>query len=120
MLRWAGSLVRANKDDLDKLLDVQNELDVPVRVDTYMMPATRERESALQHAVPSGSGGGSTGRSPCAEAGDGAGAVSSVYFSSQWTEQITRNLPRPDRGICPAWPGSVRLPSTGRGRCAPA
>ena len=42
-VKVAGSLVRANKDDLDKLLDVQNELNVPVRVDTYMMPATRER-----------------------------------------------------------------------------
>ena len=37
------SLTRANKEDLDKLLDVQEELDIPVRVDTYMMPATRER-----------------------------------------------------------------------------
>ena len=39
-----GSLTRANTDDLDKLLDVQEELEIPVRVDTYMMPATRERD----------------------------------------------------------------------------
>lgn len=43
-VKVGGSLARANKDDLDKLLDVQEELDIPVRVDTYMMPATRERE----------------------------------------------------------------------------
>lgn len=43
-VKVGGSLAGANKDDLDKLLDVQEELDIPVRVDTYMMPATRERE----------------------------------------------------------------------------
>lgn len=43
-VKVGGSLARANKDDLDKLLDFQNELNIPVRVDTYMMPATRERE----------------------------------------------------------------------------
>lgn len=43
-VKVGGSLARANKDDLDKLLDVQEELGIPVRVDTYMMPATRERE----------------------------------------------------------------------------
>lgn len=43
-VKVGGSLARANRDDLDKLLDVQKELDIPVRVDTYMMPATRERE----------------------------------------------------------------------------
>ena len=43
-VKVGGSLTRANRDDLDKLLDVQEELDIPVRVDTYMMPATRERD----------------------------------------------------------------------------
>ena len=43
-VKVGGSLARANKDDMDKLLDVQKALDIPVRVDTYMMPATRERE----------------------------------------------------------------------------
>ena len=43
-VKVGGSLVGANKDDLDKLLDVQEELEIPVRVDTYMMPATRERD----------------------------------------------------------------------------
>lgn len=43
-VKVGGSLARANKDDLDKLLDFQNELNIPVRVDTYMMPATRERD----------------------------------------------------------------------------
>ena len=43
-VKVGGSLARANQDDLDKLLDVGEELDIPVRVDTYMMPATRERD----------------------------------------------------------------------------
>lgn len=43
-VKVGGSLARANRGDLDKLLDVQDELGIPVRVDTYMMPATRERE----------------------------------------------------------------------------
>ena len=43
-VKVGGSLTRANKGDLDRLLDVEKELGIPVRVDTYMMPATRERE----------------------------------------------------------------------------
>ena len=43
-VKVGGSLAKANRDDLDRLLDIGEELDIPVRVDTYMMPATRERE----------------------------------------------------------------------------
>ena len=43
-VKVGGSLALANQDDLDKLLDIGEELDIPVRVDTYMMPATRERD----------------------------------------------------------------------------
>lgn len=43
-VKVSGSLARANRDDLDKLLDIGEELKIPVRVDTYMMPATRERD----------------------------------------------------------------------------
>lgn len=43
-VKVGGSLARANQDDLDKLLDIGEALDIPVRVDTYMMPATRERD----------------------------------------------------------------------------
>ena len=43
-VKVGGSLARANRDDLDKLLDIGEELDIPVRVDTYMIPATRERD----------------------------------------------------------------------------
>ena len=43
-VKVGGSLARANQDDLEKLLDIGEELDIPVRVDTYMMPATRERD----------------------------------------------------------------------------
>lgn len=43
-VKVGGSMARSNKDDLDRLLDVEEELGIPVKVDTYMMPATRERE----------------------------------------------------------------------------
>ena len=43
-VKVGASLARANKEDLDQLLDVEDQLNVPVRVDTYMLPATRERE----------------------------------------------------------------------------
>lgn len=42
-VKVGGSLARANRKDLDRILEIGEELDVPVRVDTYMMPATRER-----------------------------------------------------------------------------
>ena len=42
-VKVSSSLARSNKSDLDKLLDVGEELGFPVWVDTYMMPATRER-----------------------------------------------------------------------------
>ncbi len=42
-VKLSGSLTKENRDDLARLLDVQTELDIPVRVDTYMMPAERER-----------------------------------------------------------------------------
>ena len=43
-VKIGGSLAKANLDDLDRLLDLGEELGIPVRVDTYMMPAVRERE----------------------------------------------------------------------------
>ena len=42
-VKIGGSLVKANRGDLDRLLDLGDELGVPVRADTYMMPAVRER-----------------------------------------------------------------------------
>ena len=42
-VKIGGSLAKANRGDLDRLLDLGEELGVPVRVDTYMMPAVRER-----------------------------------------------------------------------------
>lgn len=42
-VKVGGSLTRANQQDIDRIIDLGKELDVPVRIDTYMMPATRER-----------------------------------------------------------------------------
>ena len=43
-VKVGGSLARANWGDLDRILEIGEQMDVPVRVDTYMMPAARERE----------------------------------------------------------------------------
>ena len=43
-VKVGGSLARANRGDLDRILEIGEQMDVPVRVDPYMMPAARERE----------------------------------------------------------------------------
>ena len=47
-VKVSGSLATANQDDIDSILDIGTTLDVPVRIDTYMMPATRERGKSYQ------------------------------------------------------------------------
>lgn len=42
-IKIGGSLTRANQNDIHKLIEIGNDLDIPVRIDTYMLPATRER-----------------------------------------------------------------------------
>lgn len=42
-VKVSGSLTRANQHDIEQIIELGEELDVPVRIDTYMMPATRER-----------------------------------------------------------------------------
>ena len=77
-VKVGGSLTPANQKDLDRLLDLEQELGVPVRVDTYMLPAVRERSPSLRSAVPPGAGGSGRSQNPCPEAGDGAGVVPPV------------------------------------------
>lgn len=43
-VKVSSSLAQSNKSDLDRLLDIGETLGIPVWVDTYMMPATRERD----------------------------------------------------------------------------
>ena len=114
-VKVGGSLARANRDDLDKLLDVQKELDIPVRVDTYMMPATRERELPynMQSRLDPEEAAQARIHALKREMGP------ELFPQYVQIRRITRNLPKPDRGICPVWRGSVRSRSTGRGRCAP-
>ena len=38
-----GSLVKANREDVEKITAIAHSLDVPVKIDTYMYPASRER-----------------------------------------------------------------------------
>lgn len=42
-IRLGSSLARNNQDDMDGIIKIGDELGVPVRIDTYMMPAQRER-----------------------------------------------------------------------------
>lgn len=44
-----GSLVKANAQDRMKIIEAGEALDVPVRIDTYMCPATRERNHSFAH-----------------------------------------------------------------------
>lgn len=39
-----GSLVKSNENDAEKIIAIAKELDAAVNIDTYMYPATRERE----------------------------------------------------------------------------
>lgn len=43
-VKLGDSLTKSNKADWEKIMAIGNELDIPVRMDTYMCPATRERE----------------------------------------------------------------------------
>lgn len=42
-VKIASSLTKYNLNDMDGIINIGEELEVPVRVDTYMMPAQRER-----------------------------------------------------------------------------
>lgn len=40
-----GSITPSNRNNVDRIIRIANELDVPYKLDTYMYPATRERGS---------------------------------------------------------------------------
>lgn len=42
-VKISSSLTKTNLIDMEKIIDIGNGLDVPVRIDTYMLPAIRER-----------------------------------------------------------------------------
>ena len=42
-IKLSSSLTRANQNDMVRIIGLGEELGIPVRVDTYMMPAVRER-----------------------------------------------------------------------------
>lgn len=42
-VKLSSSVTKANEDDIDRMLEIANRLEVPIRMDTYMMPAERER-----------------------------------------------------------------------------
>ena len=43
-VKISGSLTKANQEDVRRLIAIGDALQVPVRIDTYMMPAVRERK----------------------------------------------------------------------------
>ena len=43
-VKISGSAAKANENDLENIIRLGHSMDCPVVVDTYMMPATRERE----------------------------------------------------------------------------
>ena len=47
-VKIGGSLTRVNRHEIEKMIAVGERLGVPVRVDTYMMPAARERSAPFQ------------------------------------------------------------------------
>lgn len=42
-VKISGSLAKNNQNDMDRIIELCEKLEVPVRIDTYMMPAKRER-----------------------------------------------------------------------------
>lgn len=50
-VKVSSSLTKANQEDWKKVIQIGEELDVPVREDTYMCPATRERGKPFQEQV---------------------------------------------------------------------
>lgn len=47
-VRLGASMTKMNSADLPAFFKIARELDVPLNVDTYMLPATREREKAFR------------------------------------------------------------------------
>lgn len=43
-VKMNGSITKENYADLDRLLAISDEMGVPLKIDTYMFPATRERD----------------------------------------------------------------------------
>lgn len=42
-VKLSSSLTKTNQNDMERIVEIGEELGVPIRVDTYMMPAQRER-----------------------------------------------------------------------------
>ena len=119
-VKVGGSLARANQDDLDKLLNIGEELDIPVRVDTYMMPATRERD--LPYNMQSRLNPEEAARARIHALKREMGPELFPQYVRQSVERADHPEPAEvkNRDICPVWQDSVLLPSTGRARCVPA
>lgn len=46
-VKLGGSITPANVNDIPRMVEIANKLGVPIRMDTYMMPAARERSRAF-------------------------------------------------------------------------
>lgn len=115
-VKIGGSLAKTNLDDLDRLLDLGEELGIPVRVDTYMMPAVREREKPYDLQARLNPEEAAPGENPCSEAGDGTGAFRKVCGRVHKKGGSAGACPREAGTAWRVWRDSAPLPSTGRGR----
>ncbi len=43
-VKISGSITKANVNEIEELIQIGDDLDIPVRLDTYMMPCIRERD----------------------------------------------------------------------------
>lgn len=50
-VRLGSSLARNNQNDMDKIIAIGDELELPVRIDTYMRPAQREKNYPYKQQV---------------------------------------------------------------------
>ena len=118
-VKVGGSLTPVNQKDLDRLLDLEQELECRcgwtptccLQSGSGPFPTTRSPAwSRRQRPKPD----------PCPEAGDGARSCSPSMFFRRWSRRTARSRGRKRRYRWPAWRDGVPLPLTGRGRCGPA
>ena len=86
-VKVSSSLTRLNRSDLDKLLDVGEELGFPMWVDTYMMPAIRERNLPYNMQVRLG---------PEEAARTGIHAMKRALGKELFPQYITQSVERAD------------------------
>ncbi|MFR7843432.1 MAG: radical SAM protein [Gallintestinimicrobium sp.] len=112
------SVAKAVRQSMGKVFSIGEELQVPVHIDPYMMPAVRERNrpfSKLTRVLP---------EDAAASSLEALKLQFPREIYDQYVEQTITRVEDPDfpgvTDMCPVWLETAHSPSTGRGRCAPA